>query len=395
MVDKLREAFAAARRRPVNDTVWQWLTDMGYVEDAEQMSLAQGAQYLKRKWREMQQVVASDSGAPISLEPRDAAFNARGDALAAIFAAWAAHESDVDWFRRDALRRFDAAALTAWARGGPHPGFELLAEDEVAEWILERYNAASETGNGEDYIKKLILGMQFGSESPVVDLQYVDGGSVRILTVPRRGSLGDLARLSEKLAKRYRWHPAWAAQFVLTGAEPVVSTFSASAEVRYGTGDAATTRVTLSLDPFLPVERVAELYAALRARLEPQPARRAQSLRAYRLAEHVGPHVTLYPTSATPQGRRGRPRRTDPPGGLVWYIDPVGGHTWSSLRRSWNNRYTDCGEDGTSWIYSELSNFTTEAQDVLKRLLDPQWSLRDLPSREGAAAIDLEVRRDA
>jgi hypothetical protein len=266
------------------------------------------------------------------------------------------------------------------------PGYELLAEDDVATWVLEKYNADSETGNGEDTIKELISSSRPGAESPVIDLQYVDGGTVRILTVARCGHLGDLTRLSEKLAKRYRWHPAFATLFVLTGAEPVISTFAASAQVRYGMRDAPTTRVTLTFDPFLSVERVAELYAELRGRLEPDPARRAQSLKAYRLAEHVGPHVTQYPATSTPPGRRGRPRKTDPPSEIVWYIDPVGAHTWSSLRRSWNQRYAEQGEDGAPWKYRELSNFTKDAQEVLKRLLDPQWGLRDLPCRERDAS---------
>lgn len=379
MMDKLREELAKARRRPVGDDMWSWLYEMGFVGDAEQMPRAKGAAYLKEKWRRAQQAVASDAGVPISLELRDAAFNARADALAAIYAAWAAEDSGVRWFRQHTLRRPDPDALMAWSRGGPPPGYELLAEEDVAGWVLGKYNATSTTGDGLDKVKELISTWMPDTESPVVDLEYVDGDTLRKLTVPRRGSLGELEKLSAGLAKKYRWHPAFATLFVLTGAEPVVSTFAVSAEVRYGMDNAATTRVNMFLDPSLSVDRVAEIYAEVRRRLEPEPARRAQSLRAYRLAEHVGPHVRHYPTTSAGPGRRGRPRKTDPPGGIVWYIDPINGQTWTSLKQSWNDKYPEQGEDGTSWQYSELSNFTKEAQEVLLRLLDPQWGLRRAP----------------
>jgi hypothetical protein len=378
-VDKLRAELAKARRRPVGDGVWRYLEEMGFVGEAEQMPLAKGGEYLKEQWRRAQQAVGSDSGVPISLELRDAAFNARADALAAIYAAWAAENSGVQWFRQHSLRRADPDAMMAWIQGGPQPGYELLAEDDVAGWVLAQYRSASATGDGADKLKELISTWKPGTESPVVHLEYVDGDMLRKLTVPRRGTLGDLEKLSVELAKKYRWHPAFATLFVLTGAEPLVSTFSASAEVRYGIDNAATTRVTLSLDPFLSIDRVTEIYAEVRRRLEPEPARRAQSLRAYRLAQHVGPHVMQYSATSAVPGRRGRPRKTDPPGGIVWYIDPIRGQTWSSLRQSWNQKYPDQGEDGTSWKYSELSNFTKEAQEVLLRLLDPQWGLRRLP----------------
>jgi hypothetical protein len=122
---------------------------------------------------------------------------------------------------------------------------------------------------------------------------------------------------------------------------------------------------------------VAELYSDLRAQLQPHPARRTQSLKAYRLAQHVGPHVQRYPANPAQVQRRGRPRKTA--GGVVWYTDPIGGHTWTTLLHSWNEHYPGQGEDGKDWKYEQRSNFTRDAQDALARLLDPQWGLRMLP----------------
>lgn len=317
--------------------------------------------------------------------PRDVAVQARIDALSAIYAAWAQHGTEVEAFRGRALRRQDPAAVKAWAARGPHPGYELLNEDDVPAWVLERHNAVSQTGDGDEYVMALIRQHEPRTESEVVHLPFIDRGRPRLVTVPRVGTLGDLAALSEKIADWYRWHPAWACLFVLTGAQPTVSAFTASAQVRYGMDGAATTRVTLTLDPTLPPRVVADLYAGLRSRLqhERQPPRRAQSLRFYRLAEHVGPHVRRYPANSLEVERRGRPRSTNPPGGIVYYIDPVG-CTWQDLRHSWNERYPAVGEDGKPWRYDRLSNFTRDAQDALYRLLDPGWRLP--PDKDAAGA---------
>lgn len=90
--------------------------------------------------------------------------------------------------------------------------------------------------------------------------------------------------------------------------------------------------------------------------------------------------MTHFPATEPPPGP-GRPRRTKPPGGVVWYARPAGGQTWSSLRRSWNERYPDRGEDGTDWKCTQPQNFARDAQDVLQRLLDPRWGLKAPPTR--------------
>ena len=380
-MDKLREATAKALRRPVNDSQWAWLKDNADFGYAEMLLRDEGAQYLASVLRDAQRRTPNTPSGRVPVEVRDAAFNARTDALSAIFAEHAAHESDVEMFRRRMLPRLDAEAMRAYGRGGPHPGVALLGEEAVEPWIRDQYDHLSETGDGEDEIRRLIGGWTQGSELPVVDLQYVHSGAGRLLTVPRSGCLGDLQKYSEKLASRYRWHPAWAANFILTGTEPLVATYAVSAQLRLGAVDSVSTRITLELDPTLSVKQVAELYAGIRGQLAPETPRRLQALKSYRLAEHVGPHLEQVATNSKPEGHRGRPRKTTPPGGVLYYVRPGGGHTWRSLMCEWNQMYADRGEDGSSWRYGELSNFTKDVLEIMDRLMNPRWGMKNLPRR--------------
>jgi hypothetical protein len=57
------------------------------------------------------------------------------------------------------------------------------------------------------------------------------------------------------------------------------------------------------------------------------------------------------------------------------FVDPVEGHTWTSLRHSWNAHYgTHKGPSGRTWHYSSDSNFNRDAKAALLRLLFPGWT---------------------
>jgi hypothetical protein len=321
--------------------------------------VAEAVGYLQGQVRALQTALDSDRGATIVPDvPREAAAEARVDALSRVYAAWAGADPNVQQFRERVL--CDANAYWRWVlEDGPYPGYDLLDEDDVGDWLLARHEAS---------LREMV------SDEPMeaVDLPYVVGGRPQTLKVVRDGDLGTLAALSATLSERYRWHPAWATLFVLAGTPPVVSTFSASVRIRYGMDSAATTRITLTVDPSLSSKQIAALYGSVRARLQPGTTHHARSLRSYRLAEHVGPHLMTYPATSRPEKRRGRPRSTNTPGGIVYYTDPVG-CTWQDLRHSWNQRYPKLGEDGKPWRYDRLSNFTRDAQQALATLLDPGW----------------------
>jgi hypothetical protein len=119
--------------------------------------------------------------------------------------------------------------------------------------------------------------------------------------------------------------------FVLTDMVPELYVYSGSASVRGGATAAATT-VTMTLDPALTPDQVAGIYSRLKARVQPSPPARSLSVKHYRLAQHVGPHVALLileePSSSPRAGRRPRPDAD----GLRRTIAPIGDRTWRSLR---------------------------------------------------------------
>ena len=372
--ERLREELARRLRRPsVTDGMWTYLENEQYVADAEGMSLREGVEFLHDRVRAIETAVRPDQGVAVELRaPRDAATRARIDALSEIYAAWAAR--DAEWFRtRHLICTDEPAATKAYTAGGPHPGHALLDEHAVTAWVVEKLKAHAGDGDPDQYIVELIQQRKPGDRDPVVHLDFVSDGQPVRQTVPRHSALGELAELSQKLAGRYRWHPAWASLFVLAGIRPTVLAYTASAQISYGISGAATTRVTLTIDPALPPQQVAELYGQIRAAMQPEPLPRARSLRSYRLAEHVGPHLLHHPVFAPDTKRRGRPRKVDQPSTPVYYVDPVG-CTWQDLRRTWNARYPRVGEDGRPWRYDSQPNFTRDAQQAFLRLLDPRWS---------------------
>lgn len=304
--------------------------------------------------------------------PRDQAARARIDALSAVYAAWANTDTDVEWFRRTALVDQETAEFRAFIDGHhPYPRYRLLAAAGVQQWVLDQHQRGSGHGDGAAQVRGLLAQPRSGGDEPTVTLAYhADRQHEHLLTVDARGTLGELARLAEQLAERYRCRPSQAATLVLTGAiTPEVFVYAGAAQLRYG-ATAAATRVTLTLDPFLTPDQVAGIYGRLRARMQPRPTR-SLSIKHYRLVEHVGPHVRSYLAHPGAAPRRGRLPRPGPTG-LAHFVDPVGGHTWKSLRHDWN-RVVDQAEQDRSWRYDADSNFTRDAQRALRQLLAPGW----------------------
>jgi hypothetical protein len=101
------------------------------------------------------------------------------------------------------------------------------------------------------------------------------------------------------------------------------------------------------------------------------------SVKHYRLAQHVGPHVAFLleePSRSTRPGRRPRPGAD----GLIRTIAPTGDRTWRSLRHDWNHQYGMSGNaSGRTWRYDADSNFIRDAKRALSRLLAPGWQWQD------------------
>jgi hypothetical protein len=359
--------------------MWDQLDNLGFVKEAEDKGRSQQVPYLVDRIHQWTSAARSMIGAPQPAapdRPDGAAASARIDALSAIYAAWADTDSDVRFFRMSTLARRDTPEFLAYLqRRGPHPDYELLQPGEVAAWIKDQHDRIADHGDGDEHVRQLIMNRRPHEPSLTTNLRYMHGNKEKTLTIDARSPLGKLAKVAEKLASRYRWAPSQATVFVLAGQMPEVCVYTGSAQIRYGLDSSATTRVTMNLDPSLTPEQVAGIYARLRAKLSSDPPR-SLSVKYCRLAEHVGPHVRFYVREPGKVRRAGR-RPAPGPAGLAQFIDPVPGYSWPTLHRDWNVRYADLAEDGRSWRYEHLSNFTRDAKSALTRLLNPGWRMRD------------------
>ena len=360
--------------------MWAYLDKMSLVTDAEGKPRSEQVPFLIDHIKEINSAAHStraDSRPAVPDRPQGAAASARIDALSAIYAAWADGDMDAQSFRKSALVRRDAEQLRAYLlRQGPHPGYQLLQPEQVRAWIKGQHDQIADEGDGDEHVRQLVMNRQPKEASRTINLSYVDGGQERMLTVDARGPLGELAKVAEKLASRYRWAPSQATVFVLTGQMPEVFVYIGSAQIRYGIDSSATTRVTMTLDPFLTPEQVAGIYARLRAKLHDGQPPRSLSVKYYRLAGHVGPHVRFYVQEPKNVRKAGRPRSAGPTG-LAQFIDPVPGYSWPTMLGTWNAKYGEHGEDDQSWRYDHLSNFTRDAQRAMTQLLNPGWRMWD------------------
>lgn len=356
----VRQAMAAAWRQPVPDQLWDYLVEKGYAGEVEEDRMPIGdlieeAQQIRAAARP-----ASSDDNEIARQAAGAAASARIDALSAIYAAWARQDLEVQRFRSHPLL----------ASG-------LLAPGEIGPWVLQQRAASAPDGNADQYLLETFARSRPGAPRPFTHLGYIADGQERRVAVDVRTPLGDLAKLADLLAGRYRWRPSEATMFVLADMVPEVYVYTGSASVRGGV-TAAVTTVTMTLDPALTPDQVAGIYSRLKARVQPSPPPRSLSVKHYRLAQHVGPHVAFLildqPSRTTRPGRRPRPDAD----GLRRTIAPIGDRTWRSLRDDWNHQYGKQGkEHARTWRYDADSNFTRDAKRALTRLLAPGWQWQD------------------
>lgn len=355
----------------VADPVWDLAEQWGYVEDVTlgRMTVTE----LSAKIRKLYAVLDVPVTGPEIDQPGKAGFpqaseatSARIDAISAIYAAWASSEPEVHRFRNRILAR------TCAAMGMPTGADGLLAGDQVSRWVRWCLEADADGGNPDGYILGLVAAQAAHGPRPIADLWYIAEGQERAQGVDVHGSLGQLAKLAETLAERYRWRPSEATMLLLTGRMPEVQVYTGSAEIRYNYMSAST-RVTMTLDPALSPDEVAGIYERLRRRFHAGTPPRNQAVRRHRLAGHVGPHVQM--RSGTPDSRTGPGRRPSPnPSGLALFIEPASGHTWESLRGDWNRLQRN--QVGENWEYASASNFIRDAKTALIRLLFPGWISR-------------------
>ena len=365
----LRAKVEAFLGKEVDDSIWGMLEDHGVDLEDLQLGLTTVPQ-LAAKVRKIDADLNGPEERPgpdkpdTELPRASEATRARIDALSAVYAAWAEAQPDVQGFREVILARSCAAMGLI-----PERPDGLLADGQVDSWVRWCFQQDAGGGDPQAHVMELVTRRAPHSPRPIADLWWVAGRRELCQGVDARGPLGRLAKLAETLTQAYRWRPSEATMFVLAGWRPEVFVYVGSAEIRRG-HLAAATRVTMTLDPALSPEEVAGAYDRLRRRFRAGPPPRSQALRRYRLAEYVGPYVQMhsdFPASRTGPGRRPSPNAA----GLAFFIEPVGDHTWESLRVGWNQLFGN--QVGWEYAQANISNFTRDAKTALTRLLFPGW----------------------
>ena len=169
----------------------------------------------------------------------------------------------------------------------------------------------------------------------ILDYQTPDKARVRQVPVAHGGVLARLHHLSITLAQRYRWQPAQATAFVLTGLPPTLSAIDATWDPAFfqtQAGDVtALSRIVLTIDPTLSPKEYAQLFSGYpstypgvkMARFNREPARAC-------------------PICLAPR-----------PGGAV-----------ATAYGAWNTEFQQ-------WSYANLGNFKRDYLNAIQKLLAP------------------------
>jgi hypothetical protein len=231
----------------------------------------------------------------------------------------------------------------------PEP--KLLSLGQVASWVVTQYMEAlgiTHLAQADDAIARRV---QAGDH--FVDLHFpAPGGFPRVVGVPARSHLGEVAACSMALADRYRWLQVEATRVILTGESRPVARCTVDFSVRSGSFGAPT-RIVLTLDPDMDPREVAGFYREARRFIAGTRDRvRPLSERSLRLA--------------------------------AWLASRPLDESWDHCQREWNRTHP-------RWRYpGRRSNFVRDARTAYQRLTRPQWELPH-PHRTAAPAAVAQI----
>ena len=169
----------------------------------------------------------------------------------------------------------------------------------------------------------------------LLDYGIPDKDWVLRASVPHGGVLARLHHLSTTLAQRYRWQPAHATIFVLTGLMPVLQAIDVTWNLSFLQTNAgsvtALSRIVLTIDPTLPPQELRASFQALRQRILGAKWRdlKESQLELARFALH----------------------RSD-------------GEPWPQRMATWNTEFPQ-------WRYANHGNFKRDCQNAIEKLLAP------------------------
>jgi hypothetical protein len=247
-------------------------------------------------------------------------------------------------------------------------GGSLLSPQEISSWIARQHE--QERGRPDVFLDGIPLPVEstlrnegsrgfipdpplcIGAEHPAnrwyyVLLEYATPEDRRARSVPvaHGGVLAGLRVLSTSLAERYKWQPAQATGFVLTGLPPVLRTIDATwAPSFFQTEQGSVTalsQVVLTLDPTLRPSQVSAAFQTIRQQLL---GAHWQEVNERQLA------LARFACQRTPE------------------------EAWEQRMAAWNTEFSQ-------WSYKEkdLGHFKRDCQHALTKLLAPVPFLPPMP----------------
>lgn len=276
-VSELRRQVEQVLKHPVSDEAWLLAEEDRAVSEVQQDD--NDVEWLARKVaRSMEIFGQQPRAAPEFItrrQRRGKATQGRREAISSALAEIARQDEDVLYFRRTVLND------------------QLLQFEEVDRWIQERRSDATYP---HAIIVRIKNGLKFNHQIgwqlepplssmgperieglvPVDTLAYAKKGDrwKHIVPIGRDGTLRTVWRLSNSLARKFRWQEAQATMFLLTDMTPLLSeevTFNPPCMITLPWGGllplSCLTRVTLIIDPMMAPREIAQKYARIRAKL--------------------------------------------------------------------------------------------------------------------------------
>ncbi len=327
---ELRTAINAQLESPLSDSEWLYLDSRPVLRRCRigEMSVAGVA-------AEVQQMRAAVTGnravsqrQPILLSKDRGGETtpARVRAISELVSREAEQDTEVMRFRLEALKGelVSQSAVDRWI------GQQAHTDGKATMFVTVRLPDDCRLDLSDDGLipsRPLTVEKNWPASSAFLkELQYGLNGHVHRVPVAAGGVLDRLRVLSERLSQRYRWQPAQAAIFVLTGAIPIISTF----QVTYAASPiSALARVTLTIDPAMSPREVSEYYRRARKRFVGSRHRSMSDK-----------HTTL----------------------VLFMMSRPSDETYAQSMTAWNKQYR-------KWKYRHPTNFGRDVQVARQRLL--------------------------
>lgn len=349
--DDIRRRIAQRLGSPITAPEWSHLEEEGLLEGIrnavrEKEGPAAIGEYIQDAANYLQRVRESQRGAapqrgprmrsPVVLQAvaRLEAVHAtqRDEYLSDALAGLAEQDEEVQAFRRDHFGGRYIYDYYTPPNTLPYPAWI------EQQWARERLPAELSAGQLLVLTYAELLSTKSAGEDEAegadeADSENTEASVIRSLPVVPGGTLDRLRRIAERLSHQYRWDPAGAATFILTGFAPFVSTLTA--QIDWRSDLSVMTRIVLTVDLVMTPKQVAEAYRRERKKL-----------------------VTTFP------------REMDQKSLLLAAVTQsksFAGHTRADQMKVWN---IIAGED---WQYSDVHKFGRDLRRAVHRLLHPHY----------------------